>query len=84
MGFQNKRKQSLYMPRWMLDALNAEGKRTQRSISWLVQRCIREHLHEVQALPSTAFSDDVEEREAALDRRHRHAANKQAHARATS
>lgn len=49
---QDKRKQSLYFPHEMLALLNIEAKRLDRSISWVVQRCIKEGLEKVQELPS--------------------------------
>jgi len=49
----DKRKQSLYFPEDMLDALTAEAERLDRSLSWVVQRCVRRGIPELKKLPST-------------------------------
>lgn len=48
------RKQSLYMPEWMLDEINEEALRQDRSLSWLVQRAwavARETIKKYPAAP---------------------------------
>jgi uncharacterized small protein (TIGR04563 family) len=47
----DKRKQSLYFPETMLKALQMEAERLDRSLSWLVQQCVRVHLEELARLP---------------------------------
>lgn len=46
------RKQSLYLPTDVVTALQEEAKRLDRSLSWVVQRCIKSALPEVRELPS--------------------------------
>jgi len=48
----DKRKQSLYLPDEMLQALQEEAARLDRSLSWVVQRCIKVGLASIKALPS--------------------------------
>lgn len=52
------RKQSLYMPADVVTALQEEAKRLDRSLSWVVQRCVKLALPEVRELPSMT---DIEE-----------------------
>jgi len=47
----DKRKQSLYFPEEMLIELQAEAVRLDRSLSWIVQRCVKIGLAEVKKLP---------------------------------
>lgn len=47
----DKRKQSLYFPEEMLVELQAEAARLDRSLSWIVQRCVKIGLAEVKKLP---------------------------------
>ena len=49
----DKRKQSLYFPEMMLKEIQREADRLDRSLSWIVQRCIRAGLPELRKLPST-------------------------------
>lgn len=49
----DKRKQSLYFPEHMLGAIQKEADRLDRSLSWIVQRCVRAGLPELRKLPST-------------------------------
>jgi uncharacterized small protein (TIGR04563 family) len=49
----DKRKQSLYFPETMLKEIQREADRLDRSLSWIVQRCIRVGLPELRRLPST-------------------------------
>ena len=48
----DKRKQSLYFPEEMLKAIQDEADRLDRSLSWVVQRCVLGHMPEVRRLPS--------------------------------
>ena len=52
----DKRKQSLYFPDLMLKDIQREADRLDRSLSWIVQRCIRAGLPELRKLPSTDSS----------------------------
>lgn len=49
----DKRKQSLYFPELMLKDIQREADRLDRSLSWVVQRCVRSALAELRKLPST-------------------------------
>jgi uncharacterized small protein (TIGR04563 family) len=49
----DKRKQSLYFPETMLRDLQREADRLDRSLSWVVQRCVRVGMLELKKLPST-------------------------------
>jgi uncharacterized small protein (TIGR04563 family) len=49
----DKRKQSLYFPELMLKDLQKEADRLERSLSWVVQRCVRGGLPTLEKLPST-------------------------------
>lgn len=62
----DKRKQSLYFPATMLDEIEREALRLDRTRSWIVQRCVRIALPELKKLPSIndpddQFSEDDEE-----------------------
>lgn len=48
----DKRKQSLYFPEVMLQEVIQEAKRLDRSLSWIVQRCVKLGLAEIRKLPS--------------------------------
>lgn len=48
----DKRKQSLYFPEDMLEDIRTEANRLDRSLSWIVQRCVRIALPEIRKLPS--------------------------------
>lgn len=48
----DKRKQSLYFPEDMLEDIRHEANRLDRSLSWIVQRCVRVALPEIRKLPS--------------------------------
>jgi uncharacterized small protein (TIGR04563 family) len=50
----DKRKQSLYFPEDMLKELRHEAERLDRSLSWIVQRCVRIGMKEIQEQPSTS------------------------------
>ncbi|MFI5305880.1 MAG: TIGR04563 family protein [Polyangiales bacterium] len=49
----DKRKQSLYFPESMLKDIQREADRLDRSLSWIVQRCIRVAITDLRKLPST-------------------------------
>ena len=48
----DKRKQSLYFPEDMLEDIRQEANRLDRSLSWIVQRCVRIAIPEIRKLPS--------------------------------
>ena len=52
MASTDKRKQSLYFPEAMLDEIQNEAARLDRSLSWIVQRCVKIGLSEIKKLPS--------------------------------
>ena len=47
----DKRKQSLYIPLHLLKKLKTERDRQDRTLSWLVQQCIKIALPEIQKYP---------------------------------
>lgn len=47
----DSRKQSLYIPEDLLQEVQHEAIRMDRSLSWIVQRCIRESIGSIRALP---------------------------------
>lgn len=49
---EEKRKQSLYFPEEMLHELHKEAERLDRSLSWIVQRCVKIGMSQVKQLPS--------------------------------
>jgi uncharacterized small protein (TIGR04563 family) len=55
----DKRKQSLYFPDLMLKDIQREADRLDRSLSWIVQRCIRSGLPELRKLPGSSDSSIV-------------------------
>ena len=57
MSATDKRKQSLYFPEAMLQEIQREAARLDRSLSWIVQRCVRIGLGDIRRLPSV---NDVE------------------------
>ena len=63
MGGTDKRKQSLYFPESMLDEIQKEAARLDRSLSWIVQRCVKVALPEIRKLPSVNDIDDSDETE---------------------
>ncbi|MFO0684489.1 MAG: TIGR04563 family protein [Sandaracinus sp.] len=63
MGGTDKRKQSLYFPESMLDEIQKEAARLDRSLSWIVQRCVKVALPEIRKLPSVNDVEDGEESE---------------------
>jgi len=52
MAGTDKRKQSLYFPESMLQDIQLEAARLDRSLSWIVQRCVKVALPEIRKLPS--------------------------------
>jgi uncharacterized small protein (TIGR04563 family) len=50
----DRRKQSLYFPVDMLAAIDTEAKRLDRSLSWVVQRCIKIAMQQIRDLPTIA------------------------------
>jgi uncharacterized small protein (TIGR04563 family) len=52
MAGPDKRKQSLYFPESMLEEIQHEAARLDRSLSWIVQRCVKIGLPEIRKLPS--------------------------------
>lgn len=58
MSKADKRKQSLYFPESMLEELKQEQFRLDRSLSWIVQRCVKYGLPEIKKLPSINDPDD--------------------------
>jgi len=61
MGGTDKRKQSLYFPESMLQDIQHEAARLDRSLSWIVQRCVKIGIQEIRKLPSV--NDIVDEAE---------------------
>lgn len=52
MAGTDKRKQSLYFPETMLEEIQQEAARLDRSLSWIVQRCVKIGITEIRKLPS--------------------------------
>ncbi len=52
MSATDKRKQSLYFPETMLQEIQKEAARLDRSLSWIVQRCVKIGLPDIRRLPS--------------------------------
>jgi uncharacterized small protein (TIGR04563 family) len=63
MAGTDKRKQSLYFPESMLQDIQHEAARLDRSLSWIVQRCVKLGLPEIRKLPSVNDVEDGEETE---------------------
>ncbi|HJK98172.1 MAG TPA: TIGR04563 family protein [Polyangiaceae bacterium LLY-WYZ-14_1] len=59
MAGTDKRKQSLYFPESMLQDIQHEAARLDRSLSWIVQRCVKIGLQDIRRLPSV--NDIVDE-----------------------
>jgi uncharacterized small protein (TIGR04563 family) len=49
----DKRKQSLYFPETMLDEIQKEAGRLQRSLSWVVQRAWKHARKEIKQIPGS-------------------------------
>ncbi|NCQ59562.1 MAG: TIGR04563 family protein [Myxococcales bacterium] len=58
MAKTDKRKQSLYFPEVMLQEIQQEAARLDRSLSWIVQRCVKIGLSDIRKLPSV---NDIED-----------------------
>jgi len=58
----DKRKQSLYFPEAMLTDLQREADRLERSLSWVVQRCVRMGLPLLGKQPNAPEPNVSEER----------------------
>ena len=56
----DKRKQSLYFPESMLQDIQKEAARLDRSLSWIVQRCVKIGLSDIRKLPSVNEPDDAD------------------------
>ena len=56
----DRRKQSLYFPETMLAAIDREAKRLDRSLSWVVQRCVKVGLAEVEKMQGVAEVEAAE------------------------
>jgi uncharacterized small protein (TIGR04563 family) len=64
MASTDKRKQSLYFPEAMLDEIQREAARLDRSLSWIVQRCVKLGMQEIRKLPSVnEVGDDTNDQE---------------------
>ena len=53
----DKRKQSFYLPEDVVNALQVEADRLDRSLSWVVQRCCKLAIPEVRELPSMSDTE---------------------------
>jgi len=60
MSGTDKRKQSLYFPESMLQDIQKEAARLDRSLSWIVQRCVKIGLPDIRKLPSVNEIPDDE------------------------
>jgi len=49
----DKRKQSLYFPEAMLEEIQKEAQRLQRSMSWVVQRAWKHARKEIKSIPGS-------------------------------
>ena len=63
MGGTDKRKQSLYFPESMLDEIQREAARLDRSLSWIVQRYVKIALPEIRKLPSVNEIEETDDSE---------------------
>lgn len=54
----DKRKQSLYLPTDILQPLQEEAARLDRSLSWVVQRACKAGLDTLRAMPSMTDTDE--------------------------
>jgi uncharacterized small protein (TIGR04563 family) len=61
MSTNDKRKQSLYFPDEMLTEIQAEAKRQDRSLSWIVQKAWRTARKELAKYPSSTDPSDQDE-----------------------
>lgn len=56
----DKRKQSLYFPESMLEEINEEAVRLDRSLSWIVQRAWKTARPDIRKIPSSRGVDEAE------------------------
>ena len=56
----DKRKQSVYLPADVLAEIEKEMVRIDRSLSWIVQRCVKIGMPEIKRLPSVNERQDGE------------------------
>ena len=61
MSATDKRKQSLYFPETMLQEIQKEAARLDRSLSWIVQRCVKIGLSDIRKLPSVNDIADADD-----------------------
>ncbi len=54
------RKVSVYFPDKMIRELRREAIRLERTVSWLVQRCVRTGLEDLKKMPSINDPDSVD------------------------
>ena len=54
----NKRKQSLYFPEDMLEEIQREASRLDRSLSWIVQRAWKQARKTLMEFPSSSDAND--------------------------
>lgn len=57
----DRRKQSLYFPESMIEILHREAVRLDRSVSWVVQRCVRLAMGQIKELPSVDAEPEAAE-----------------------
>ena len=68
MAGTDKRKQSLYFPESMLEEIQHEATRLDRSLSWIVQRCVKIGIMEIRKLPSVNEIPDTNDTDDARGR----------------
>ena len=59
MSQTDKRKQSLYFPEEMLEEIQHEAARLDRSLSWIVQQCWKVSRARLKEFPSTNEESDA-------------------------
>jgi uncharacterized small protein (TIGR04563 family) len=64
---QDKRKQSLYFPEEMLQEIQDEAKRQDRSMSWIVQKAWKRARKELMQIPSTNDIPDADDAKGSKD-----------------
>lgn len=57
----DQRKQSLYFPYETLAEIKRQSLRLDRSLSWIVQRCVRYGLERVAAMPAVEENEEAAE-----------------------
>jgi uncharacterized small protein (TIGR04563 family) len=60
-GCADRRKQSLYFPSLVLAEIERQSKRLDRSLSWVVQRCVRYGMERVASMPSVDVEEEAAE-----------------------